>query len=79
MNAKDRCRRQTPDPVPETSGRRNWNRLRGEVGCAVPRAFGSALAAGMPRIAGAANIAIAATRENARVENIREVAIVSAD
>jgi hypothetical protein len=42
-------------------------------------AFGSAVAAGMPRIAGAANIAIAATRENARVENIREVAIVSAD
>ncbi len=42
-------------------------------------AFGSAVAAGMPRRAGAANIANAATRENARVENIREVAIVSAD
>jgi hypothetical protein len=33
----------------------------------------------MPRSAGAANIANAATRENARVENIREVAIVTAD
>jgi hypothetical protein len=33
----------------------------------------------MPRSAGAANIADAATRENARLENIREVAIVSAD
>jgi hypothetical protein len=33
----------------------------------------------MPRIAGAANIANAATWENARVENIRVIAIVSAD
>ena len=42
-------------------------------------AFGSAVACGMPTSAGAANIANAATKENARVENIREVAIVSAD
>jgi hypothetical protein len=33
----------------------------------------------MPRSASAANTANAATRENARVENIREVAIVTAD
>jgi hypothetical protein len=33
----------------------------------------------MPRSAGAANTANAATRDNARVENIREVAIVTAD
>ena len=42
-------------------------------------AFGSAVAMGMPMSAGAASIASAATRETARVENIREVAIVSAD
>ena len=42
-------------------------------------AFGSAVAMGMPTSAGRASIANAATSEKARVENIREVAIVSAD
>ncbi len=42
-------------------------------------AFGSAVATGMPTSAGRASMADPATRAKARVENMREVAIVSAD
>ncbi len=42
-------------------------------------ASGSALAVGMPTSSGPASIASAATWHNARVRNIREFAIVSAD